>query len=92
MTQVLFLELAFFEKGKDTEYFIDTSHILGYTETNLKQGGRKMRITEKNLLDLISHVVFGKKSSIDCLSKDDIFEIYKVSRNHSIFIFLPKLS
>ncbi len=48
----------------------------------------KMRSTEENLFELISSVVFGKKISITELSKDEIVDIYKISRSHNI-IHLP---
>lgn len=43
-----------------------------------------MRTTEENLFELISNVVFGKKLSFDSLSKDEIFEIYKIAKKHNI--------
>ena len=43
-----------------------------------------MRSTEKTLFELISSVVFNKKTSFDSISKDEISEVYKVSRNHYV--------
>ncbi len=43
-----------------------------------------MKSIERNLFELISYVVFDKKPSFDSLSRDEIVEIYKISRNHNI--------